>query len=507
MNSTSLLAVYGDILETCFCVCFFTMKTKVCILVGILFSLFAIPGFAQEVTVDGIKYELNKKVYIAVGSVNAQEIDAPGEAMVVSGNYSGDIVIPETITYNENVYTVTSIGNNAFFNTGLTSLSIPATVEAFGVKGIMNCKSLKLIICNAAVPPKMAKQAFQAMDSQVKNMALVVPAQSLDLYVDDPVWGMFMYDPTRTDTESHVVVRTNYVLDDGLAAFEEKAKIHYEINSNGDTINWHYESYNSAFNEYNAVSYKRTFRNTNWQALYVPLELRYDDWKDKFEVARIDGIVEQDADRNGVYDHFYAQATIMAEGDSVLPHKLYLIRALNKSPEGGDTIIVSKYSQTDDDGDYLYRVYTNVISDVPVADDVQEFVAEGSGNVYTFRGQYKATNIVEPRDANGDPVQPYCYAMTGGVLKRPNPANVAGVPLGAFRWWLEVTPGSATSEISSKSVGFQFATHENVTSVGSIEVDLSEIEGLGVYYNLNGIRVDEPQKGLFIKNGKKVLLH
>lgn len=92
------------------------MKTRVCILVGILFSLFAIPGFAQEVTVDGINYELNKKVYIAVGSVNAQEIDAPGEAMVVSGNYSGDIVIPETITDNNGVvYTVTSIGDNAFF--------------------------------------------------------------------------------------------------------------------------------------------------------------------------------------------------------------------------------------------------------------------------------------------------------------------------------------------------------------------------------------------------------
>ena len=139
--------------------------------------------------------------------------------------------------------------------------------------------------------------------------------------------------------------------------------------------------------------------------------------------------------------------------------------------------------------------------------DVQEFVAEGSGNVYTFRGQYKARNIVESRDANGDPVQPYCYAMAGGELKRPNPAIVAGVPLGAFRWWLEVTPGSrgASLAASNSRVSFSFGG-DSTTPVDEVLINLNEIDGLGVYYNLSGVRVDEPKKGLFIKNGKKVLL-
>ena len=234
----------------------------------------------------------------------------------------------------------------------------------------------------------------------------------------------------------------------------------------------------------------------------------YDDWKEKFEVASIDGIVEQDADRDGVYDSFYAKATILAEGDSVQPHKLYLIRALEISPEGGDTIVVSKCSRHDVDEDHLYRVYTNVVRDTVMPGGELEFVAEGSGNVYTFRGQYETSYIVEERDAQGNPIQPYCYAMSGGELKRPNPDMTTGVPLGAFRWWLEVTPGPGAASLaaSNSRVGFKFGG-DGTTSVDEVLINLNEIDGLGIYYDLSGRRVENPGKGIFICNGKKVLLH
>lgn len=491
------------------------MRKKLFLLFVILLGVFSASAYAQvtyavgDTIINGISYRLNVRVEVDdEGYPTDNTVKASGEAMVCGAASSGEVVIPETITDGVDVYTVTSIAKEAFFQEkSITSLSIPATIVAIGDRAFFNLKSITVLECNASIPPAVnAKHFFKNLD--VERLNVILPAQSIELYMQHPVWSLIVYDPTRVDGAGgdDIIIQTNYLLDDGLAAFEEKASAHYELDSKGDTVDWHYANHDSTYNEYNTVSYKRTFKNTNWQALYVPLEFVYDDWKDKFEVARIDGIVEQDTDRDGMYDHFYAKATILAEGDSVLPHKLYLIRASKVSPEGGDVITVSKHSRHDNDDDELYRVYTTIIGDSVVADDVQEFVAEGSGNVYTFRGQYKATNIVEPRDANGDPVQPYCYAMTGGVLKRPNPANVAGVPLGAFRWWLEVTPGSATSEISSKSVGFQFVSNENTTSVGSVEVNLNEIEGLGVYYNLGGVRVDEPRKGLFIKNGKKVLL-
>lgn len=490
-----------------------TMRKKLFLLFVILLGVFSASAYAQVTyaEVDGVKYQLDVRLGVENGYPTSSEVSAPGEAMVyaVSSKNAVEVVIPEEIIYKDKTYKVTSIEANAFKNChSLTSLKIPSTIVAIGSRAFFNLPALKYLECYASEPPAVSEDKF-FHNADIKNLKIVLPGQSIELYMQHPVWSLIVYDPTRVDGAGgggDIIIQTNYLLDDGLAAFEEKASVHYELDSNGDTIHWHYANHDSTYNEYNTVSYKRTFKNTNWQALYVPLEFVYDDWKDKFEVARIDGIVEQDADRDGMYDHFYAKATILAEGDSVLPHKLYLIRASEVSPEGGDVITVSKHSRHDNDDDELYRVYTTVIGDSVVADDVQSFVAAGSGNVYTFRGQYKAKNILEQRDANGDPVQPYCYAMTGGELKRPNPANLAGVPLGAFRWWLEVTPGPMLTEIVSKSVGFQFVSNENTTSIGSVEVNLNEIEGLGVYYNLGGVRVDEPRKGLFIKNGKKVLL-
>ena len=286
----------------------------------------------------------------------------------------------------------------------------------------------------------------------------------------------------------------------------EVPAIHYEI-VDGDTLGQHYANHDSSYNEYNIVSYRRTFSNTNWQALYVPLNLVYNDWKDRFEVAEIYNILEHDTDKDGIYDKFYAQVEILGEESEVEPHKLYLIRSLKGSPAGGDIITVSAVSRSDMDSDPLYRVYTNVIDGVPVADDVKTFVAEGSGNVYTFKGQYSSSSIVEPRDADGNPIQPYCYAMTGGELKRPNPAMATGVPLGAFRWWLEVIPGSRASEIASKSVGVSAVPcNEGATSMEGVCVDLNCVDGLGIYYDLGGRSTSEPHKGIFICNGKKYML-
>lgn len=43
-------------------------------------------------------------------------------------------------------------------------------------------------------------------------------------------------------------------------------------------------------NSYNQVSYVRTYNNTNWQALYLPYEISYEDWSENFDVARINNV-------------------------------------------------------------------------------------------------------------------------------------------------------------------------------------------------------------------------
>jgi hypothetical protein len=62
------------------------------------------------------------------------------------GTYSGDIVIPSTVTYNGTEYRVTSIGLAAFSScTALTSITIPEGVTSINYATFMDCSSLTSI--------------------------------------------------------------------------------------------------------------------------------------------------------------------------------------------------------------------------------------------------------------------------------------------------------------------------------------------------------------------------
>ena len=88
---------------------------------------------AEEVTIDGIKYDVVTKAK---------------QATVLAGEtkYTGNIVIPETIEYNGVNYSVTSIGNRAFSGcSGLTSIEIPNSVTCIGGGAFYDCKGLTSI--------------------------------------------------------------------------------------------------------------------------------------------------------------------------------------------------------------------------------------------------------------------------------------------------------------------------------------------------------------------------
>ena len=91
--------------------------------------------------VDGIYYnitsEADKTVEVTFRGSNHYEY---------SNEYSGSVTIPESVTYGENTYSVTTIGNYAFYAChSLTSITIPNSVLTIGESAFSYCSGLTSI--------------------------------------------------------------------------------------------------------------------------------------------------------------------------------------------------------------------------------------------------------------------------------------------------------------------------------------------------------------------------
>ncbi len=67
-------------------------------------------------------------------------------------NYTGNLVIPETITYNGHIYYINKIEERCFINcAGLTSVTLPSTINYIAPECFENCTGLTSITIPPAV--------------------------------------------------------------------------------------------------------------------------------------------------------------------------------------------------------------------------------------------------------------------------------------------------------------------------------------------------------------------
>ena len=110
------------------------MKTNIfralIVFIGFFACLF-FPGRSMaSVEIDGIFYELNTTDFTA-------------EVVASDDTYSGDVEIPIFVEYEWNSYTVTSIGDNAFYYCdNLVSVSMPYSLKRIGDSAFENCHAL-----------------------------------------------------------------------------------------------------------------------------------------------------------------------------------------------------------------------------------------------------------------------------------------------------------------------------------------------------------------------------
>ena len=99
-----------------------------------ILMLMPLMASADPVEIDGIYYNLVSKVKTAEVTSNPSY-------------YSGDVIIPKTVTYGGKEYSVTSIGGYAFSScSGLTSVTIPNSVSSIGLGAFRDCSGLTSVI-------------------------------------------------------------------------------------------------------------------------------------------------------------------------------------------------------------------------------------------------------------------------------------------------------------------------------------------------------------------------
>ena len=142
-------------------------------------------GTIRELPVEGQKFAANGINYLVTKATLPYEV-----AVESNSSFIGNAVIPTTVVNGGNLFTVTSIANNAFENCiGLTSVTIPNSVTEIGQIAFANCTGLTSITVNNITPLIINRNVFEGLN--LSTITLNVPTESELAYKNTAVWKEF----------------------------------------------------------------------------------------------------------------------------------------------------------------------------------------------------------------------------------------------------------------------------------------------------------------------------
>ena len=141
-------------------------------LLTVLMSMVGANAYAHDIAVANSQ---GKTIYYNFISNNSElEVSFPGASSptTINSNYTGTVVIPETVTYNGVTYPVTSIGNSAFKScSSLTSVEIPTSVTSIGQYAFGACSGLTSV----EIPNSVTSIGASAFASCRSLTSVVIP--------------------------------------------------------------------------------------------------------------------------------------------------------------------------------------------------------------------------------------------------------------------------------------------------------------------------------------------
>ena len=223
----------------------------------------------------------------------------------------------------------------------------------------------------------------------------------------------------------------------------------------------------NATNYYEHVQLMRNFSNTDWQTLYLPLQWRYEDWKDCFEIAKLKSVT-------AVGENEAELRIVPLTSGATKENTPYLIRA----KKADDYVLNLKH----------YSLF-------PAVENAT--VLTTSNRNFTFTGTYKGV-------AGQDMFNKGYYGMAKGVIA---PTDHVEAQLKAFRWYLNITDDNG--QPLNKPMLIKVVTQDDdATAIEETAVERRTFD----IYDLNGRIVrknardtDNLDAGVYIINGKKMI--
>ena len=226
--------------------------------------------------------------------------------------------------------------------------------------------------------------------------------------------------------------------------------------------------------EVGELNYARNFGGTNWTTWYVPFELTLTpELCQKYAFSRINNVHQYDDDNDGVADRTIVESFNQAEGVTLKANYPYLVRAL-----------------TDAD-----KKMTINLTEVALAKAESKHIdCMSVDNTYTFTGIYNGMG-----DGGNTPNSPLSLFDNSVGNKW---LNFHSLP--AQRHHLVITPRDGSAQtVAPARIMLQVIGNETATGIVNI---YSYDKRSSETYDLSGRRVSSNQRGLLIKNGKKVFV-
>ena len=221
------------------------------------------------------------------------------------------------------------------------------------------------------------------------------------------------------------------------------------------------------------ITYSRTYKNTNWQAWYVPFEVELtSDLLSRFSFAKYAGTyVDENSDPS-----FFITIARLKAGDKLKANTPYFVQA---------------------------KTASNTAQVISVANTTLKAAEETGFDMYSAEQKVSIRGVYSAKTATASDCDWYAYG--GGSYFKAT----AGAVLNPYRVYLTITErednpygtSSAPNEIKVKLLG-----DDGTTIIEEVQ-GVQEVQDAQIF-DLSGRRImkDKLDKGIYIINGKKVLV-